>query len=222
MSAAQEEPLSSRERELERKLREAERSVRQLLRDRERAENFTLRSKQGILATTRELQESVRQLETAMADLSLAKVKAERANEAKGRCVATISHELRTPMNGILGTAELLAAAELDPGQRELVTIIERSATGLLSIISDVLDFSKAEGGCIEIERVRFDLHAVLGAVSDLQLNVARAKSLNLEFALAAQVPRFVVGDPVRLRQVLLNLLGNALKFSDLARATLS
>ncbi len=199
----------------------AERLVRQTLRERERAESFVLRSKQAILGTNRELQASIQDLERITDELREAKSRAERASEAKGRFVATISHELRTPMNGILGTAELLTHAKLPPADAELVAIIERSARGLLAIISDVLDFTKAESGRIQLESTHFDLHGTLRALVDLELNVALKKRIDLELVIAPGTPQFVLGDPVRLRQVLLNLLDNAVKFTSVGGVTL-
>ncbi|MBK7642498.1 MAG: response regulator [Planctomycetes bacterium] len=204
-----------REAELERELRLAQRSLRAMQRDRERAETFALRSKQAILGTNRELQSTIQDLERTLAALEEAKRRAERASEAKGRFVATISHELRTPMNGILGTAELLAHSELSPQDQELVAVIRRSGRALLSIIGDVLDFTKAESGRIELESLRFDLRSTLQAINDLMINAAKAKGVALELCIAPNVPRFVMGDPVRLRQVLLNLLDNAVKFTS-------
>lgn len=214
--------LRARIAQLEFQLRAAERTVRQKERENERAESFALRSKQAILGTNRKLQESIADLEKVAAELRESKSRAERANEAKGRFVATISHELRTPMNGILGTAELLAHARLPADARELVTLIERSAKGLLTIISDVLDFSKAESGRIELEVVPFDLHGALQAIADLELNAARKKEIGLELSIAPDVPCQVMGDPVRLRQVLLNLLDNAVKFTASGAVTLA
>ena len=210
-----EPPPSPREQRLEEELRIAQRALRTLQRERRQAESFALRSKQSILGINRELQATIQDLERTLEELREAKRQAERASEAKGRFLATISHELRTPMNGILGTAELLAQAPLAPSELELVEILRRSGRGLLSIINDVLDFTKAESGRIELERTRFDLHAVLRAVADMLLHPARAKGVELALTIAPGVPRFVLGDPVRLRQVLLNLLDNALKFTS-------
>ena len=221
MDQAEHDRLAARITELEQLLQAEQRSVRQMQRENERAESFALRSKQAILGTNRKLQESIAELEKTAGDLREAKARAERASEAKGRFVATISHELRTPMNGILGTAELLAHTNLTGEARELVTLIERSAKGLLTIISDVLDFSKAESGRIELEVAPFDLHGALGAIADLELNAARRKDIALDLAIGAGVPRTVMGDPVRLRQVLLNLLDNAVKFTDRGGVTL-
>ena len=210
--------------ELERlrhRLATAERTIRQLRRENEHAESFALRSKQAILGTNHKLQDSIRALEAKTTELGEAKVRAERANDAKGRFVATISHELRTPMNGILGTAELLSHCDLPTDARELTSIIERSAKGLLRIINDVLDFSRAESGRIELEVVPFDLFAALRAIADLELNAARRKRIGLDLEIAPNVPQHVQGDPVRLRQVLLNLLDNAVKFTAVGAVAL-
>ena len=214
-SAEDRDALLERNRRLEKELRAARREARQMHRAATRAETMALRSKQAILGTNRELQDTVRSLESLTGELELAKQRAERASEAKGRFVATISHELRTPMNGILGTAELLMEAGLSQEHDELVRIVHRSAHGLLSIIKDVLDFTKAETGRIELEQTRFDLHSMLQAVGDLQLNAARRKNIELRIEVQEGLPRWVLGDPVRLRQVLLNLLDNAIKFTS-------
>ncbi|MCC6409493.1 MAG: response regulator [Planctomycetes bacterium] len=206
--------LEARIAQLEKALRVAMREAEQVRRQAERAEKFALRSKQAMLGSHKELQANVTELEQLTRELSEAKAAAERASDAKGRFVATISHELRTPMNGILGTAELLLQETLSPDQAELVQVIHRSSRGLLSLINDVLDFTKAESNRIEIERIRFDLHKVLHAVIDLEANAAHAKAVNVRLDVDADVPRLVVGDPVRLRQVLLNLLDNAIKFT--------
>ena len=208
-------PERTREQMLELELRTAQRALRAMDRDRQRAELFALRSKQAILFTNAELERTVTSLERTLEQLREAKLEAERASEAKGRFVATISHELRTPMNGILGTAELLARSELSPADQELVALLRRSGRGLLAIINDVLDFTKAETGRIELEQVRFDLHACARAIGDLQLNAARANEVTLELSIAPEVRRWVTGDPVRVRQVLLNLLDNAVKFTS-------
>ena len=150
-----------------------------------------------------------------MRHVAAARDRAEAANEAKSRFLATVSHEVRTPLNGILGMAELLAGTPLDAEQATYVAAIRSSGSALTSLIDEILDFSKIEAGRLDLAPESFDLLALIEGVVELLAPRAQGKSLEIASTVAFDIPRRVVGDPVRLRQILLNLAGNAIKFTD-------
>src|SRR5713226_1087177 len=157
----------------------------------------------------------------ADAELTAARDKAECASLAKGEFLANMSHEIRTPMNGILGMTELALEAAENTEQREYLRTVKESADALMSILNDILDFSKIEAGKLELSPIEFDLHDCVGDCLRLLAVRASEKRIELTVDIRPDVPEISIGDPGRLRQILMNLVGNAIKFTERGGVTI-
>src|SRR4051794_32524166 len=169
----------------------------------------------NLIAATRTMLDRELRLSANAAELERAKLAAESAVKAKTEFVANISHEIRSPMNALLGAAELLGGTSLTPKQAEYVRLLDRAGNNLLSIINEVLDHAKIEAGKLELETVRFDVAAVVDRIVELMSVGASEKGLEILSKRSPGVPRFLMGDPRRLQRVLMNLVSNAIKFTE-------
>jgi two-component system sensor histidine kinase BarA len=170
---------------------------------------------QNIDQATWDLRETLEQLEIQNVELDLAKKRAQEAARIKSEFLANMSHELRTPLNGVIGFSRQMLKTSLSTSQRDYMSTIERSANNLLSIINDVLDFSRLESGKLVLESIPFPLRATLDETLVLLAPSAHEKGLEITVCLQNSVPDNVIGDPLRLQQILINLIGNAIKFTE-------
>ena len=178
-------------------------------------EDYAIRDANGRLVELQSVGRDVTQRKTLEAALTVARDKAEDANRAKSNFLATMSHEIRTPMNGVLGMARLLLETPLAADQKTYADAICQSGHSLLALIEDILDFSKIESGALELEKSDIALRPMVEGVAELLSTRAHAKGIEIASAVAADVPEIVRVDGIRLRQVLTNLVGNAVKFTD-------
>lgn len=170
---------------------------------------------------TLDLRESLEQFEIQNVQLDLAKRKAQDANRVKSEFLANMSHELRTPLNGVLGFTRQLLKTPLSDTQRDYLQTIERSANNLLAIINDILDFSKLDAGKIEIENIPFTLSETVEETITLLASSAHKKNIEFSYHISNKVPDYLIGDAMRIKQVLTNLINNAIKFTQTGSVTL-
>ena len=163
---------------------------------------------------TQELQQTLEELEIRNAELDITRFNAMQASKAKSEFLANMSHEIRTPLSGIMGFTELLTNTDLDSHQMDYARTIHKSAISLLTIIDDILDLSKIESGKLDITLTKCNVIDIIEDVIDLLAPIAYEKNIELFYYLDADVPHIIESDPVRVRQVLLNLVGNAVKFT--------
>ncbi|MEZ8144566.1 two-component sensor histidine kinase BarA [Enterovibrio norvegicus FF-33] len=176
---------------------------------------YHLEMQQSIDQATSDLRETLEQLEIQNVELDIAKKNAQEAARVKSEFLANMSHELRTPLNGVIGFTRQMLKTQLSSSQQDYLQTIEKSANNLLTIINDILDFSKLEAGKLLLENIPFDFEDSLEEVMRLLAPMAHEKGLELDLRIDPRIPAGVIGDPLRIQQVLTNLIGNATKFTE-------
>ena len=176
---------------------------------------------QRIQQATQQLNEAITDLESKNRELGFARDEAQSANRSKSEFLANMSHEIRTPINGIKGFISLLSQSDLEPAQQRYVDIILKSTSDLTNIVNEILDFSKMESGKMHIVVDDFDLYEVIEQTRDLLFINVLTKNIDLNLIIYSDTPRLLVGDKLRLKQILLNLIGNAIKFTDQGRVVI-
>ena len=176
---------------------------------------------QRIQQATQQLNEAITDLESKNRQLGFARDEAQNANRSKSEFLANMSHEIRTPINGIKGFISLLSQSKLEPAQQRYVDIILKSTADLTNIVNEILDFSKMESGKLNIVDEEFDLYEVIEQTRDLLFINVLTKNIDLNLIIYSDTPRWLIGDKLRLKQILLNLIGNAIKFTDQGRVSI-
>ena len=174
-----------------------------------------IRDKVGTIVGASKIVRDITERKKTEIELLLAKEAAEAATRAKADFLANMSHEIRTPMNAIIGMTHLARQADPTPKQQNYLTKIDNAAHSLLSIINDILDFSKIEAGKLELEQIQFSLDKVMSSLADIVCHKAEEKGLEIVFSVAQNLPHNLIGDPLRLGQILINLVNNAIKFTE-------